>query len=269
MKILLTALLAAIVSAAPATAQDWARAKLDNSPRHQEWVTVKYGNRSLSCFVVYPEVSNRAPAVLMVHEIFGLSDWAMDEADQIAAAGYIAIAPDLLSGLGAKGGGTSDFPDRSAVTRAVSGLPPAQVTADLDAAADYAEKLPSCNGRLLVAGFCWGGTTTFAYATHRADLKAAFVFYGMAPKEGLSSIPCPVYGFYGGNDARISATVPDTVSAMKSAGKSYDPVIYTGAGHGFMRAGEDPQTNPANRAAHDQAWARWAKLMAQVSASSG
>lgn len=254
--------LALVLFAAPLlSAQDWARAKLDHSPRHQEWVTVSHGGRSISCFVVYPEVSHRAPAVLMVHEIFGLSDWAMDEADQIAAAGYIAIAPDLLSGLGPKGGGTSEFPDRSSVTRAVSGLPPAQVIADLDAAADYVEKLPACDGRLMVAGFCWGGTTTFRYATHRGDLKGAFVFYGSSPATGLAAIPCPVYGFYAGNDARITVTVPATIQAMKAAGKAYAPVIYDGAGHGFMRAGEDPEATPANRAAHDKAWARWKALM--------
>jgi carboxymethylenebutenolidase len=242
-----------------ASAQDWARARLDKSPRHQEWVTVKHGGRSVQCFVVYPEVKDKAPAVLLIHEIFGATDWARDAADQVAAAGYIAIEPDLVSGLAPNGGGTSDFSGQSAVIKAVSALPPDQVTADLDAAADYIEAQPSCNGHLAVAGFCWGGGQSFRFATHRADLKAAFVFYGPPPAQGLEQIGCPVYGFYAGNDARISSTVPATVARMKAAGKPYEHVIYDGAGHGFMRAGEDPAGTPANKEAHD---AGWEKLLA-------
>ena len=170
-------------------------------------------------------------------------------ADELAAQGFIVVAPDLLSGFGPNGGGTDAFPGQDAVTRAVSALDPVVVTADLDAAADYGKKLPSANGRLFVAGFCWGGGKSFDFATHRRDLSAAFVFYGPPPADDRQNIAAPVYGFYGGNDARIAATVPATTAAMKAAGKIYEPVTYDGAGHGFMRAGEDP-TPPFHHAGH-------------------
>jgi carboxymethylenebutenolidase len=210
-----------LVSAAALPAQDWAKAALLKSPRHGEYVALKHGDRTVQAFVVYPEVSHKAPVVIMIHEIFGLSDWAKEMADELAGQGYIVIAPDLLTGAGPNGGGTDSFaPD--AVTKAVSGLSADQVTADLDAAADYAKKIPSANGKLFVAGFCWGGGKSFAFATHRHDLSAAFVFYGPPPPD-VTTITAPVYGFYAGNDARISATIPATTEAMKTAGKKYEP----------------------------------------------
>ena len=214
-------------------------------------MTVKSGDRQVSCFVTYPEVSGRAPAVLVIHEIFGLSDWARSVTDQLAEHGYIAIAPDLLSGAGPNSGGTSEFPGVDAVVKAIGKLPADQITADLNAAADYVTALPSCNGALAVAGFCWGGGQTFRYATNNPKLKAAFVFYGSGPTqpEDLARISCPVYGFYAGNDARVSATVPKSTELMKAAGKTFEPVIYDGAGHGFMRAGEDDQPTPGNQQA--------------------
>lgn len=252
--------------AVAAPAQDWAKARLEKSPRHQEWVKVKHDNREVDCFVVYPEVKDKAAAVLVVHEIFGLTDWAKGVADQVAEAGYIAIAPDLLSGMGPGGGGTSSFADRSATTRAVSGLPPAQVASDLDAAAAYVTKLPACNGKLSVAGFCWGGGVAFRYATHNPDLKASFVFYGPGPTKetDVAKIRCPVYGFYGGNDARVNSTIPKSEELMKKAGKTYEPVTYEGAGHGFMRAGEAPDAGEANRKARDEAWKRWKELLGRL-----
>ena len=257
------ALFAALAFAAPALSQDWAKAILNKSPRHQEWVKVALGSRTIDAFVVYPEVSHKAPVVVLIHEIFGLSDWARSMADDIAAMGYIVIAPDLLSGFGPNGGDTSAFPDQQAVIKAVSGLDPEVVTADLNAAADYALKLPAANGKLAVTGYCWGGGKSFLLATQRKDLSAAFVFYGPPPPNAaLSGITAPVYGFYAGNDARISATVPDTKIAMAAAGKKYDPVIYEGAGHGFMRAGEDPtNANPANTTARNEALKRLESLL--------
>jgi carboxymethylenebutenolidase len=250
-----------LASVAAASAQDWAKQSLEKSPRHSEWVTLKHDNRSVQAFIVYPQVSGKATAVVLIHEIFGLTDWARSMADQLAAAGYIAIAPDLLSGFGSKGGGTSDFGGMQDAMKAVSGLDPDTVTADLNSAADYVKKLPSANGKVVVAGFCWGGGQSFRFATNRHDLSAAFVFYGPGPKD-VSSINAPVYGFYAGDDARIGATVPDTTMAMKAAGKKYDPVTYDGAGHGFMRAGEDPENkNPNNTKARAQAWDRWMSAM--------
>ena len=258
-------LLCIILLAAPlvVTAQDWARAQLDKSPRHAEWVSIKHGARTVETFVVYPERKDKAPVVLVIHEIFGMSDWVEDLADQVAEAGYIAVAPDLLSGMGPNGGRTSSFAPGKA-TEGVSHLDADQVTADLMAAADYGVKLPAANGKLIVAGFCWGGSQTFRFATNRKGLSAAFVFYGGPPaKEAMAQITAPVYGFYAGNDARIDATIPDTIEAMKAAGKTYDPVTYDGAGHGFMRAGEAPDTSEPNRKAREEAWARWKKLMGE------
>ena len=264
--LLATALALVAPAAAPASAQDWAKSILDKSPRHQEWVKVKYGSRTVDAFVVYPEVSHKAPVVLLIHEIFGLSDWARSMADDLAAMGYIVIAPDLLSGAGPNGGGTSAFADQQSVIRAVSSLDPGTITADLNATADYALRFPSANGKLAVIGFCWGGGQSFRFATTRHGLSAAFVFYGPPPPaDNMKNITAPVYGFYAGSDARISATVPDAKTAMAAAGKKYDPVIYDGAGHGFMRAGEDPaNTNPANTAARMQALARLQTLLGKM-----
>lgn len=305
-----------------AVAQDWAKANLAKSPRHGEYVTiVEPSGRKLQAWVVYPEVRQKAPVIVMIHEIFGLSDWAREMADELAGAGYIVVEPDLLSGFGpathamdesprptiamsgagcdpmacsvnqkpavmltsvpmAHGtgqenggmayvpmqpGGTSAFPDQSAVVRAVSSLPDAQVMADLDAAEDYGKRLPAASGKLFVVGFCWGGGKSFLFATHRHDLSAAFVFYGPPPPEDLlKNITAPVYGFYAGNDARITATIPETEKEMTAAGKVYVPVVYDGAGHGFMRAGEAPEANAANTAARQAGFRRLVKLLGGV-----
>jgi carboxymethylenebutenolidase len=254
--------LGAPVLAAQEWSQPWARERIDKSPRHSEWVTVKHDGRDVDTLIVYPESKEKRPVILVIHEIFGLSDWAQELADEVAAAGYIAVAPDLLSGMAPNRGRTKDF--STGVTEAVSKLNPDQVTGDLNAAADYALKLPASNGKLYVAGFCWGGGQTFRFATNRADLSAAFVFYGPPPaKDAMSRIKAPVYGFYAGNDARIDATIPDTITAMKAAGKTYDPVTYEGAGHGFMRAGEAPDATDANKKAREDSWIRWKTLLPQ------
>jgi carboxymethylenebutenolidase len=242
--------------------QPWARARIEKSPRHSEWVTVKHDGRNVETLVVYPESKDKRPVVLVIHEIFGLSDWAQELADELAAAGYLAVAPDLLSGMAPNGGRTKDFP--TGVTEAISKLNPDQITADLQAAADFGLKLPASNGKIYVAGFCWGGGQTFRFATNRADIAAAFVFYGPPPPtDAMLRIKAPVYGFYAGNDARIGATIPDTIAAMKAAGKTYEPVTYEGAGHGFMRAGEAPDASDANKKAREDSWKRWKTLLAQ------
>ena len=289
-------------SAVTSEMQDWAKQRLAKSPRHQEWVKVKNGNREVNSFIVYPEVKNKALAVVVIHEIFGMSDWVQSLTDQLAEAGYVAIAPDLLSGMGPKGGGTSEIAaiDSNAVGKAIRDLPPDQITSDLNAVADYVSKLPAANGKVAVGGFCWGGSQTFLFATNRPSLKAAFVFYGAAPttgqppsqtidKEALARITAPIYGFYAGNDARIDATVPPTIEAMKELKKKYDPVTYEGAGHGFMRAGEAPEPKApevkgkkedddkaaadyqkaltaykANKKARAEAWDRWKDIMKRL-----
>jgi len=263
LRVFLLSLTVIAMAAAPALqAQDWAKARLDKSPRHGEWVSIKHGDRTVQAYVVYPEVKAKAPVVLVIHEIFGLSDWARELTDELAAAGYIAIAPDLLSGMGPKGGGSSDFPDQDATVKAVSTLNADAVTSDLDATADYAKKLPASNGKLAVVGFCWGGGKSFAFATHRKDLNAAFVFYGPGPDtKEMANMTAPVYAFYAGNDSRIGATIPATTDAMKAAGKKYEPVSYDGAGHGFMRAGEAPDASPENKKAREEGFARLTALL--------
>lgn len=304
----LSAVAAALLCAMPnAHAQDWAKASLAKSPRHGEFVTIsESGGRKLQAWVVYPEVKDKAPVVVMIHEIFGLTDWAKEMADELAGAGYIVVEPDLLSGFGpattssqveqphfvlagfqqnqqapmdhshmqmggnamgaafvpANPGGTAAFLDQGSAVKAVSALDPAIVTKDLDAAADYGKKLPAASGKLYVAGFCWGGGKTFLFATHRADLSASFVFYGPPPPaDAMKSITAPVYGFYAGNDARITATVPQTQTDMKAAGKTFDPITYDGAGHGFMRAGEAPDASAENSAARQAGFQRFIKLL--------
>jgi len=263
-----SAVLSLCLAVVSASAQDWARTKLDKSPRHGEWVDVKNGARTVHCFIVYPEVKDPAPAVIVIHEIYGLTDWARNVADQLAAAGYIAIAPDLLSGAGPKGGGTSSMSSQD-VGPAIRDLPPDQITGDLNAAAEYLKKLPSANGKLAVAGFCWGGGQTFRFACNRPDLKVACVFYGPPPDESdMAKIKCPIYGFYAGNDNRIDSTIPKAQEAMKAAGKTYEPLTYEGAGHGFMRAGENPNpteaNKEANKKAHDEGWERLKSVLGKM-----
>jgi carboxymethylenebutenolidase len=263
----LSLFVAATLLAVNCPAQEWAKARIEKSPRHLEWVKVKHENREVNCSIAYPEVKDKATAVIVIHEIFGLSDWVRSVTDQLAEAGYIAIAPDLLSGTAPGGGGTAELGGMDAVRKAISGLPADQITADLNAVAAYVAKLPACNGKVVVAGFCWGGGQTFRFVTNNKDMKAAFSFYGPMPEkdQDLARIHCPVYGFYGGNDARINASIPRATEQMKKAGKTYDPVTYEGAGHGFMRAGEDPaDKNPANKKARDEAWERWKGLLKKI-----
>ena len=241
-----------------ALAQDWAKERLNNSPRHGEWVNLKSGERTIKAFVVYPERKEKTPVVIVIHEIFGLTDWVRGICDQLAENGVIAIAPDLLSG--------QEFEDADAARKAISGLPKEQIKSDLDAASDYALKIPACNGRLAVCGFCWGGGVTFSYANENPKLRAAYSFYGPAPDEApkVANIPCPVYGFYAENDERVGATIPKAEELMKAAGKKYEPVIYKGATHGFMREGEMPNAREANKKARDDAWARWKMLLKRL-----
>lgn len=252
-----------------AGAQQWAKDALEKSPRHREYVPIVHDGRTVTTFVVYPEVKGKAEVVVLIHEIFGLSDWMKVQADELAAKGYIVLAPDLLSGVGPSGdgktgGGTDALFATTGTTdpvvKAIATITPEQVTADLNAVADYGKKLPSASGKLAVAGFCWGGSKSFLFATQRQDLSAAFVFYGTGPKaDAMAAITAPVYGFYGGNDNRVGATIPQTVTDMKAAGKVYEPVTYEGAGHGFMRAGQAPGARAEDVKAFNEAFARMLK----------
>jgi len=246
------------------TPQDPSLARLESSPRHHEWIELERGARKLRTFAVFPEVKAKVPVVLVIHENKGLTDWVRSVADQLAEAGYVALAPDLLSGAGPSGGDTSSFANTEEATKAIYALDSAQVLGDLDALLVHARTLAASNGKAFVAGFCWGGGKSFEYATHQGELAGAFVFYGTPPKdEALAAIACPVYGFYGEDDARITAGVETTTAAMKKAGKSYDPVVYAGAGHGFLRAGEASDASAENKKAREDAWKRWKEILAR------
>jgi carboxymethylenebutenolidase len=261
----LIALAAALLAAAPAFAQDWAKARLDQSPRHLEWITVKHDGREVKCFLGFPEVKTKATAVVLIHEIFGLSDWMRSMVDQFAEAGYIVIAPDFLSGTGPNGGGTESLGGADGARGKIGSLAQTQIDADLDAAVAYVKQLDACNGKVVVGGFCWGGGKTFLYAVRNPSLKAGLVFYGSAaPAEDMPKIAAPIYGFYAGNDARINAGLPAAVEAMKAAGKTYEPITYEGAGHGFMRAGEDPAGSAENKKARDAAWQRIKNILGKL-----
>ena len=249
--------------------QDWARQAVDKSPRRREWVSIKHDGRSVESMVAYPQSKDKAPAMVVIHEIFGMTDWVENVADEFAEAGYFAIAPDLLSGMAPNGGRTKDFPAATGggfgpVGDVIRKLPPDQITADLNAVADYCKSLPGCNGKVCVVGFSWGGSQCFRLATNRKDLSAAFVFYGSGPAaESMAAIQAPVYGFYAGNDTRINGTLPQTQEQMKAAGKFYEIVTYEGAAHGFMRSGEQPNPTEADKKARDAAWARMKTMTAK------
>lgn len=234
---------------------DEAAAALAESPRHGEWVDVPVPGEQadVQTWVVYPERADGAPVVLVVHEIYGLTDWVRAVADRLAAEGFIAVAPDLLSGKGPDGGGTEAF-DEDEVRRAIRDLSEEEVVRRLNAVRDFALALPAAADTSAVIGFCWGGSTSFTYATQQPALDAAVVYYGTAPddREALARIDAPVLGLYGGDDARVTSTVEPTAEAMKTLGKPYTYHVYEGAGHGFLRqqAGRDE----ANRQAAKQAW---------------
>jgi carboxymethylenebutenolidase len=236
----------------PPVAED-ALKHLEESPRHGEWARYDAGMGDMvDAWLVYPERSDGAPVVVVVHEIFGLTDWVRAVADQFAAEGFIAIAPDLLSGKGPDGGNTSSV-SRDAVRGLIRGLDREEVHKRLDAAAAYATALPAAEDRYGVVGYCWGGAISFSYATHQPELGAATVFYGTSPAtETLSAVRAPVLGLYGGEDNRVNATIADAEAEMKRLGKSYEKEVYQGAGHGFLRQ----QDRMNNKAAADQAWVR-------------
>lgn len=236
--------------------QEGAKKALDSSPRHGEWaeVTVEPGKPAVKCWVVYPEVKDKAPVVIVIQEIFGLSDWLRATTDQLAAEGFIAIAPDLVSGRGPNGGGTDSFPDRDAVVKATRDLTTEFSNKALDAVAAYGKTLPSSNGKTATVGFCWGGTASFAYAVHNPELAAAVVAYGTGPKNAAdyAKIKAPVLGLYGGDDNRVTSTVESSKKEMTAAAKAYAPLIYDGAGHGFFR--QQTGKDGANRKAVDAGW---------------
>ncbi len=246
-----SATVAAGTQALPADAEH-ATERLNSSPRHGEWATVsRSGTDSIRAWVVYPERKTKAPVVIVIHEIYGLSTWVRAVADQLAADGFIAIAPDLLTMKPRAAG--SDTLTQQEASAAIRTLDPAWVQQQIDNAARYGMALPAAQPRYGIVGYCWGGGISFAHATHSPSLGASVVYYGTSPPaERLSSVKAPVLGLYGGNDARVNATIPLADSAMRAGGKAYVHNIYDGAGHGFLR--QQSGANGANMTATQQAW---------------
>ena len=238
---------AATIPASGQTAQQ----RIAASPRHGEWVAIKVGaTDSVMAWVVYPERSQKAPVVIAIHENTGLNVWTRSVADQLAAEGFIGIAPDLTT-MGKTGSLTDETPGD--VGRQLIGrVTPEFANAALDAVAKYGMALPAALPKYGVIGFCWGGARSFSHATHAPGLGASVVFYGSPPNADLlPNIKAPVLGLYGGADARINATIPSTDSTMKRLGKSYEYHIFEGAGHGFLRGQENSE---ANAKAAQEAW---------------
>lgn len=237
--------------------------ELSDSSRHHEWVTLQNGDREFEAFVAYPETSEKAKSVIVIHENRGLNDWARLFADKLASEGYLVIAPDLISNTVEGKKRTTDFENSDAAREAIYDLDKQQVTGDLDAAYNYIKQNKASTGEVAVVGFCWGGSQTFRYATNNPEILSAHVFYGTGPKdmEEIQKISAPVYGYYGGNDNRVNSTIEETETMMEEAGKTYEYVIYENAGHAFMRQGHDENANPGNKKAHDKAWARLLELL--------
>ncbi len=238
----------------PAAGSD-AATRLAESPRHGEWVTLDADDDDMvAAWLVYPERSDNAPVIVVIHEIFGLTDWVRAVADSFAAAGFIAIAPDLLSGKGPDAGGTDSIGEP---VRAIRDLDPAEVKQRLDATAEFAIALPAAASRFGVVGFCWGGSTSFRYATLQSSAGAAVVYYGSAPDaEALASLEVPVLGLYGGDDNRVNASIEPAREVISGIEGRYEVEVYDGAGHGFLRAQDHAERGAANRAAAAAAWPR-------------
>ncbi|MBO6792688.1 MAG: dienelactone hydrolase family protein [Balneolaceae bacterium] len=249
-------------------AQEYAQQQVENSPRHHEWVTINSNDRELHTFVAYPEVDEKVPVVLVIHENRGLNIWARSFADQIAENGYIAVAPDLISNTQDGFVKTSDFATSDDARSALYELDPDKVTTDLMNTLEYAKSIAAGNGNVIVVGFCWGGSQSFRFATNAGDMiEQAIVFYGTGPREmeAYQSIEVPVFGFYGGDDNRVNATIEFSEEAMNEYNKSYEYVIYDGAGHAFMRRGDDPAlpSTDSNKMARNQAWEKLNEILSK------
>jgi carboxymethylenebutenolidase len=233
-----------------------ARAVLDKSPRHGEWIDISYdGKTPIRTWIVYPERKDKAPVILIIHEIFGLSDWIRSVADQLAKEGFIAVAPDFISGFGPNGGGSSSVSSRDSVVMLIRNLSSEETYKRLGYVRAFAVRLPSANGKCATVGFCWGGGRSFEYACITPELKAAVVYYGTSPDSAaLLNLNVPVLGLYGGDDARVGVTVEPASIEIKKLGKTFEYEMYDGAGHGFLRAQSD--RDGANLRATEKAWPR-------------
>jgi carboxymethylenebutenolidase len=240
-----------------------AKARLGGSPRHGEWVQVDAGGGDrVDAWVVYPERRDRAAVVIVIHEIFGLTDWIRAVADQFAAEGFIAVAPDFLSGKGPGGGGTASV-DADAARALIRDLQTPELVRRLNAVARYATSLPAALPRYATVGFCWGGAVSFSYAAEQPELGAAVVYYGTSPAtDALGRVRAPLLGLYGGDDARVNATVPAARAELERLGRRFEVETYDGAGHAFLRQLDG--RGGANLRAARQAWPRTVSFLKET-----
>jgi carboxymethylenebutenolidase len=216
---------------------------------HGEWVRIRKGQDSIRAYVAYPERKDKAPGVIVIHEIFGLTDWEPTVADRLAKEGFVAIVPDLLS---SKHAVSPSNPDSG--RKLIGDLEPDRITADLNATYAYLDGLPAVKrGDIGTIGFCWGGGQSFRYATDNPKLRAVVVCYGPPPDTAaMRRIGAPVLGIYGENDARINATLPEVTAAMQKAGKTYTTEVFPNTGHGFLKPGREGSDGPQV----ERAWKR-------------
>lgn len=248
--------LVAVIAAIGGAALMWLHAghgrskvPLDPVTTHGEWVKIKKGAETIRAYVAYPERKTRAPAVIVIHEIFGLTDWEPTVADRLAKQGYVAIVPDLLS---SKHGQSPKDQDEG--RKLIGELEPDRITADLNATYAYVNALPAVEkDHIGTIGFCWGGGQSFRYATNNPNLRAAVVCYGPPPDSAaIKRITAPVLGIYGENDERITGSLPDVAAKMQSAGKTFNYEVYPGTGHGFLKPGRQGSDGPQV----ERAWKR-------------
>src|SRR5262249_39693379 len=197
-----------------------ARKQLESSPRHVDWVDIKAssGAAPIKSFVVYPERKDKAPVVIVIQEIFGLTDWIRGVADQLAKEGFIAIAPDFMSGLGPSGGGSAELGEQGS-TQVIGKLTDDDKVRILNDVRAYALTIASANGKIGAVGFCWGGGTSFLFARRQPALNAAVSYYGPMPADAAeyANTKAPVLGLYGGNDNRVNANIEAAKTAMAKA----------------------------------------------------
>ena len=260
---ILTAVVALTMGYSPSACAQTIEERLEASPRHLEWVTIStQSGDSFSAFVAHPESDAATSSVVVIHDIRAMSTWIRLAADELAQAGFLAVVPDLLSGKGPSGGNTESFESGGDVGRAIRALDPGEVTARLKACVKYARDLPSTNDTVSVGGFCWGGTQTFRFVTNEPTLSAGFVFYGSPPaKVDMARIECPVYGFYAENDNRINSTLDQAKANMAELDKPFEPIVYSGVGHGFIARGMSDAANETYKARTQEAWERWTELL--------
>ena len=262
--LLSTLLLAQAPDASLPPGADDAKAALEKSPRHGEYIDVRMTGSTvpIKTWISYPERKDKAGVVIVIQEVFGLTDWLRGVADQLAKEGFIAVAPDMVSGLGPNGGGTDSVASRDDVVALTRGLSPEEANKRLGAVRDWAIKLPAANEKSATVGFCWGGARSFAFAGAQPALDAAVVYYGSSPDAPiLATIKAPVQGHYGGDDERVNATIAPAQAEMKKLGKTYDPHIYEGAGHGFLR--DQTARDGANMKATKEAWPLTVKFLTE------